>query len=192
MGSNKAIDELTKLLGVTGANGAGWASGRLMSIGERLQNLRALNDSVAERTRAAVIEADSSAGSSSGGSVGGIFVSTLGHLFGGGMGIAPLFSGLAGLFTGGGAQASAAEPAMRYMKPLPIQLEAGISSAANGAFAVDAAQGNAARAMAGAQITVQVQAMDSRSFLDRSQDIAAAVRQAMLETTILNDVIREV
>jgi hypothetical protein len=34
--------------------------------------------------------------------------------------------------------------------------------------------------------------MDSQSFLDHSQDIALAVRQAMLETTVLNDVIREV
>jgi hypothetical protein len=41
-------------------------------------------------------------------------------------------------------------------------------------------------------ITVQVQAMDSQSFLNRSQDIALAVRQAMLETTVLNDVIRQV
>jgi hypothetical protein len=34
--------------------------------------------------------------------------------------------------------------------------------------------------------------MDSQSFLDRSNDIAAAVRKAMLETSTLNDVIREV
>ena len=42
-----------------------------------------------------------------------------------------------------------------------------------------------------AQITVQVQAMDSQSFLDHSADIAMAVRQAMLESSVLNDVIRE-
>ena len=42
------------------------------------------------------------------------------------------------------------------------------------------------------QITVQVQALDSQSFLDHSHDIAQAVRQAMLETSVLNDVIREV
>jgi hypothetical protein len=42
------------------------------------------------------------------------------------------------------------------------------------------------------QITVQVQAMDSQSFLDHSDDIAAAVRQAMLTSTTLNDVIRAV
>ena len=42
------------------------------------------------------------------------------------------------------------------------------------------------------QITVQVQAMDSQSFLDHSDDIAQAVRQAMLQSSVLNDVIREV
>lgn len=41
------------------------------------------------------------------------------------------------------------------------------------------------------QITVNVQAMDSRSFLDRREDIAAAVRQALLETHSLSDVFGE-
>lgn len=41
------------------------------------------------------------------------------------------------------------------------------------------------------QVTVQVQAMDSRSFLDRSEDIARAVREAMLHSHALNDVINE-
>lgn len=41
------------------------------------------------------------------------------------------------------------------------------------------------------QIMVQVQAMDSQSFLDRSQDIAEAVRQAMLNLHSVNDVISD-
>ena len=66
------------------------------------------------------------------------------------------------------------------------------------AFGVDYGDGRAAAAAAdigsgaATQITVQVQAMDSQSFLDHSNDIAQAVRQAMLESTTLNDVIREV
>jgi hypothetical protein len=40
-------------------------------------------------------------------------------------------------------------------------------------------------------ITVQVQAMDSRSFMDHSQDIAKAVRDAMLNMHSLNDVISD-
>jgi hypothetical protein len=41
------------------------------------------------------------------------------------------------------------------------------------------------------QITVNVQAMDARSFLDRSNDIAAAVREAMLNMSSINDVVSE-
>jgi hypothetical protein len=36
-----------------------------------------------------------------------------------------------------------------------------------------------------------VQAMDARSFLDRSGDIAAAVRDAMLNMNSINDVVNE-
>lgn len=41
------------------------------------------------------------------------------------------------------------------------------------------------------QITVNVQAMDARSFLDRSTDIAAAVRDAMLNLNSINDVVND-
>ena len=48
-----------------------------------------------------------------------------------------------------------------------------------------------AAAGAAPQITVNVQAMDARSFLDRSGDIAAAVRDAMLNMNSINDVVNE-
>ncbi len=41
------------------------------------------------------------------------------------------------------------------------------------------------------QVTVQVQAMDSRSFMDRSHDIAQAVREAMLNMHSINDVVND-
>jgi hypothetical protein len=41
------------------------------------------------------------------------------------------------------------------------------------------------------QITVHVQAMDSRSFMDHSHDIASAVREAVLNIHSLNDVISD-
>jgi 2C-methyl-D-erythritol 2,4-cyclodiphosphate synthase len=40
-------------------------------------------------------------------------------------------------------------------------------------------------------ITVQVNAMDSRSFLDHSDDIAHAVREAILSAHTLTDVVSE-
>jgi len=42
-----------------------------------------------------------------------------------------------------------------------------------------------------AQVTVNVQAMDARSFLDRSGDIAMAVRDAMLNLNSINDVVND-
>jgi len=78
--------------------------------------------------------------------------------------------------------------------PPSIQVNGGVSERGGPAFTVDHPQGGLPRAVpasAPAQITVQVQAMDSRSFLDHSADIAMAVRQAMLESNVLNDVVRE-
>lgn len=46
-------------------------------------------------------------------------------------------------------------------------------------------------ATAPAQITVNVQAMDAQSFLDRNRDIAEAVRSAMLTMSSINDVVNE-
>jgi len=41
------------------------------------------------------------------------------------------------------------------------------------------------------QITVNVQAMDARSFMDRSNEIALAVREAMLNLNAINDVVND-
>jgi hypothetical protein len=40
-------------------------------------------------------------------------------------------------------------------------------------------------------ITVQVQALDSQSFMDHSDDIARAVREAILNSHSLNDAVSE-
>ncbi len=60
-------------------------------------------------------------------------------------------------------------------------------------YAEDGASGGSRAAVSGAaaQITVNVQAMDARSFMDRSNDIALAVRDAMLNMNAINDVVNE-
>jgi hypothetical protein len=132
-----------------------------------------------------------SGGTSTAGSVGNTLLDVLGL----GSGLSPLISGLVSLFGGsGGGQTTTVTP---YIQPLPVNLAAGFTgSAAGGVSGVDYGEGGQPRqtTAAGAQqqITVQVQAMDSQSFLDRSNDIAAAVRKAMLETSTLNDVLRGV
>lgn len=112
--------------------------------------------------------------------------------------LSPLISGVLKLF-GGGEEPSAPPPLLKFALPPAVRVNAGVSSSHPGAaFAVDSAQGGLPRAVRepasesrSPQITVNVQAMDSQSFLDRSGDIARAVRQAMLESSVLNDVVRE-
>jgi hypothetical protein len=67
-----------------------------------------------------------------------------------------------------------------------VEFEGGVSANVSAAFEVSRGQSGMIR-----PIVVQVQAMDSRSFLDHRDEIARAVRQAMLETNALGDVVRE-
>ena len=166
-----------------------------------------------------------------------------------GFGLAPLISGLVGLFSGGDTTAPA--PLVKYALPAAADFQAvesggrvggldynqmgmprsfadvaagsGASSDVSGqnlagqklagqnlaetalgggasfdvagqARAVSYAApagGTSAPAGAAPQITVNVQAMDARSFMDRSNDIALAVRDAMLNLNAINDVVNE-
>jgi hypothetical protein len=186
---------LTGLLRASGLTGGDSLNAHMTSLADQLQQQQSVNDALMQQTLAAMVqpEGGGSGGGSGGDSILGTIGSTLGGVLGGGLGLAPLVSGLAGLFGGGDSSTPAALPT--YMAPLPIHLDAGFREGGGGAFGVDTAQGGAPRAMSNSsspQITVQVQAMDSQSFLDHSGDIALAVRQAMLQSNVLNDVIREV
>ena len=192
MATNRISDGLASLLKASGLSGGDAVGPQMTSIADQLQQQQSINDALMQQTVAAMTQPVSSGGG--GGSSGSSILSTLGGVLGGGLGLAPLVSGLAGLF-GGGGSSSAPAALPTYMAPLPINIDAGFSEGGGGAYGVDAAQGGAPRAMtssSSSQITVQVQAMDSSSFLDHSQDIALAVRQAMLQSTVLNDVIRDV
>jgi len=157
---------------------------------DQLQQLQAAGQSSAESSRP-------SSTRSSGNSPGPTIGDTLLGVFGGGLGLSPLITGLASLF-GGSGDSTAPAPLIKFALPPSIQANGGVSESGGQAFAVDNPQGGLPRAVPGRgtasaspQITVQVQAMDSRSFLDHSADIAMAVRQAMLESSVLNDVVRE-
>ncbi|MFB3829031.1 MAG: hypothetical protein ACE15B_19850 [Bryobacteraceae bacterium] len=122
------------------------------------------------------------------------------------LGTLPLARAIIGLFTGGGTKEP--EPLVRFALPRKMKFEAavadgritsvdydqyGLPRAGRAQAAASEARTEAAasaRAMA-PQVTVQVQAMDSRSFMDRSEDIARAVREAMLNMHALNDVVGE-
>ena len=124
------------------------------------------------------------------------------------MGIVPLVTGLIGLFSGGGSNTP--EPLVKYAMPEKLNFQG--ADTATGISDIDYDQmgmprsygavspqsttsGNASVARGATstapQIQVIVQAMDAHSFLDRSNDIAQAVRSAMLNLSSLNDVVSD-
>jgi hypothetical protein len=155
-----------------------------------------------------------SASVSGGGNTAATIVSTI---FKSGLGLIPLAGELLGMLGGGGTQA---EPKpLKYAMPAPIGFEAadtasgvteadydqmgmprlydamttpgGAPSGASAGESGSASAGGASSAAAAPQVTVNVQAMDARSFLDHSSEIAQAVRDAMLNMSSINDVVNE-
>ena len=118
--------------------------------------------------------------------------STLVKVLKSGFGVAPLVGGLIGLFGGDGEEEPA--PFAKYAMPASVNIEAAERGGRIGVSDYD--QMGTARmlplqAASAPQITVNVQAMDARSFLDRSGDIALAVRDAMLNSNSINDVVND-
>jgi hypothetical protein len=111
--------------------------------------------------------------------------------------LSPLISGIASLFGGHSAPA----PLPIYVPPSPVSINATLDSATPNAATAAAPAGtnsvsNAVTAASGGnqtaaapQVTVNVTAMDSRSFMDHSTDIANAVREAMLNMHPINGVV---
>jgi len=106
-----------------------------------------------------------------------------------GLGVVPLVTTLLGLF--GGGDDAAPPPLTKYTMAPRVNFEA--AETTDGELAsVDYGQSGTPRSYRAApQVNVTVQAMDARSFLDRSSDIAAAVRDAMLNLNSINDVVNE-
>lgn len=135
---------------------------------------------------------NTSSRSGGGTSVASTVESAASSFLGGGLSsLSPLISGILSLFGGGGGQTLAVAPP--FMLPLPVQSEAGVTATVPGQVTPvsygEAGQPRAQSANTSPQVTIQVNAMDSQSFLDHSDDIAMAVKQAILNSSSLNDVI---
>jgi hypothetical protein len=154
-------------------------------------------------------QAAAQTGSSSGGSTAGS-VGT--RILEAGLGLPMLIAGLFGIF--GGGDNSAPAPLVKYAMPAKVDFQAaesqgqvsgldydqtglprtftpaGTSGATRGG-ASGGASGSGNSGSAAPQITFNVQAMDARSFMDRSGDIALAVRDAMLNLNSINDVVND-
>ena len=122
--------------------------------------------------------------------------SGLGNLFKGGLGLVPLGLKIAGLFRGN-KQETQAFPSFELPPSLSLEV-ANTDNVLRGFPRVTRGEGEKVRLVeerptpTQPQVVVNISAMDTQSFLDRSQDIAGAVRDAMLHMHPINDVISEV
>lgn len=193
-GSGRSLVEVLDGLVRDFAVGSGWSgadgAAQLSTQIEQLKTTtQTQSDAVTQNTQAVLQNTIAKAVAGSGstvGSIGNIFSKVLG----GGLGLSPLLSGLARLFGGGRAEAAAV--LTPYAKPPSIHFDGSITrNGAGEARAFAQATGSGGAGAGGRQITIQVQAMDSRSFMDHSEEIARAVRAAMLNSHSLNDVVND-
>jgi hypothetical protein len=127
----------------------------------------------------------------------GVSNGVLGQLSGGGgvgsflksgFGLAPLALSIAKLF--GGDEETAATFEKYDLPPSRSLSVANVDGPLQGM--PQAVRGTGGEVRSVPQVVVNVSAMDSQSFMDRSDDIARAVRSAMLHMHPLNDVIDEI
>lgn len=114
---------------------------------------------------------------------------------GGGLTFLPLISGIAKLLGFGSDQQEL--PALTpFALPGSVSLDGAVSQSGSSAVnAVSYGQNGLPRTAppsVGTNISLNIQTMDSRSFLDHSDEIARAVREAMLNSHPVNDVIAEI
>ncbi len=159
--------------------------GLIDALGQAAETIDAQTQATSANTDALGLNSQTKS-SSSGDEVSDVLSAASG-LLGGGLSLMPLVSLFSSLF--GGGQSQQPTPLAPYSLPPSLNLE----STTNDQDVVWGENGLPRAASGGAsgtqQITVQVQAMDSQSFLDHSDDIAQAVRQAMLNMSSLNDVV---
>jgi len=210
-GSASRSDLLGQLAASTGGGAGGAASGS--SVGGVLQSgnsdvtegLTALTTQITSLTsiqqsqisalqdNTQAVTQNTTSKTSSGSSIGSTVESAASSFLGGGLSsLSPLLGGLLSLFGGGSQTVAAPAP---FMLPAPVQSQAGLTTSMPGQVVPvsygQAGQPRAQSASTSPQVTIQVSAMDSQSFLDHSDDIAMAVKQAILNSSSLNDVISD-
>jgi len=172
------VKDITEQITELARQTSGLNSTQLTQVGATQDNTQAVTNNTTTKS-----------GSSAASSIGNIASGLLG-----GLSLSPILSGLLSLF-GGGSKSTAAPVATTFQLPPPVQSQAGLTSGSNGQVVpVDYGQNGQPRAQAAApapQVTIQVNAMDSQSFLDHSDEIARAVREAILNSHSLNDAISD-
>lgn len=183
----------TVLSGSGGGSPAG-VSEQVAALSKQLNDLRTVQqtgiDSMIKNTQALT---QNTVNRSTGTSIPNTASSLASSVLGSSFGLSPIVKGLLSLF--GGSDKTSVQPLVPFTLPATVQYQGGYSASNGGRVtALDYGQSGAARAAAPAASTtvqIQVNAMDSRSFLDHSDDIARAVREAVLHSNSLNDVISD-
>jgi hypothetical protein len=186
-------------------------SSALSQAADQIAGLTASNQSLVDviNSNTQAVTQNSSAHASSGSS-GGSTASTVGSIagavLGSGLGIIPLISSIAGLF--GGGSSDSAPTLTKYAAPPSVNVDLADTPGANNGIssfpgvvygqnglpqAAPQSQNSTASSSSPSsqQVTVQVNAMDSQSFMDHSYEIAQAVRSAMLNMSSINDVVSD-
>jgi hypothetical protein len=138
-------------------------------------------EQVASTTRPAGTQEDGGSG----------VASMLGRSLISGFGVVSLFKGL---FGSGDDESESVAALERFQLPEPVRASIAFDAEQRAFAAADYAHTGQLRTVlpsAATQVTVNVQAMDSRSFSEHSHEIARAVKEAMLNAHSLNDVIGE-
>lgn len=212
--ANAIQDELyRKFMEVAGQQAYETADTRAL-LTDVLAQFRELRSYLPTPATAARSQASKATTADNSGSTAGALASTI---LKSGFGLAPLVAGLVSLFKGG--EPEAAPALVKYALPSSIQFQAAQSDSRMTALDYDqmglarrhsiqlteqndqatkngdgqrpAQSQQAPQSGNSQQITVNIQAMDARSFMDRSNDIALAVRDAMLNLNPINDVVNE-
>jgi hypothetical protein len=178
-------------LGVGVASNNTDLSTSLSQAGQQIAQLQSAHQAQASLISANTQAIQGNTSAQSGKSAGSAAEGVASSLFGGLGLLSPLISGIASLF--GGSSTPAALPV--YKAPPAVDIDATLNSATpnaapaqNGPASSQSASGSAP-APAPTQVTVNVTAMDSQSFMDHSNDIANAVREAMLNMHPINGVV---
>jgi hypothetical protein len=205
MASTTQDEPYQTFLAVSGqqTSALGDATAMLASVIAQIDEVQSSNPAPVTATKT---QTTTSSSNDSGSTLGSVAASVLES----GFGLAPLINGLVSLFSGGDTAAPA--PLVKYAMPAAADFQAAESQgqvtgvdydqtgmprsyapAGSSVGASSSPNGSAGGAVGGAatQITVNVQAMDARSFMDRSNDIALAVRDAMLNLNSINDVVND-
>lgn len=160
--------------------------GRLAAqVDQMLRSMTPASTSLAVKTKASSVSNAATSNGSNG------IVKLISHFLGG-SGLGSIVTGIAGLFGEGKPDATA--PLYKFNLPKSVSVEAGVTR--RGQFVpVNYSQSGYARPnetpQPVAQAVPQPMAVDTRWFMDHSEDIASAVKEAMLHSHSINDVVAD-